>query len=123
MASVMAGGMVPPLAIFVATRLFKNKFSKTDQDAGLTNIVMGLSFVTEGSIPFAAADPIRAIPSFIIGSALTGGLVGAFGIKLLAPRGIFVVFLLSHPIMYLVFIAIGAIVSGVIYGLFRKLLQ
>ncbi|EJF8928208.1 PTS sugar transporter subunit IIA, partial [Enterococcus faecium] len=99
MASVMAGGMVPPLAIFVATRLFKNKFSKTDQDAGLTNIVMGLSFVTEGSIPFAAADPIRAIPSFIIGSALTGGLVGAFGIKLLAPHGgIFVVFLLSHPI-------------------------
>ena len=107
MASVMAGGMVPPLAIFVATRLFKNKFSKTDQDAGLTNIVMGLSFVTEGSIPFAAADPIRAIPSFIIGSALTGGLVGAFGIKLLAPHGgIFVVFLLSHPVMYLVFIAI-----------------
>ncbi|EGP5244693.1 PTS fructose transporter subunit IIC [Enterococcus faecium] len=121
MASVMAGGMVPPLAIFVATRLFKNKFSKTDQDAGLTNIVMGLSFVTEGSIPFAAADPIRAIPSFIIGSALTGGLVGAFGIKLLAPHGgIFVVFLLSHPIMYLVFIAIGAVVSGVIYGLLRK---
>ncbi|OJG82780.1 PTS system, Fru family, IIC component [Enterococcus ratti] len=121
MASVMAGGMVPPLAIFVATRLFKNKFSKTDRDAGLTNIVMGLSFVTEGSIPFAAADPIRAIPSFIIGSALTGGLVGAFGIKLLAPHGgIFVVFLLSHPIMYLVFIAIGAIVSGVIYGLLRK---
>lgn len=121
MASVMAGGMVPPLAIFVATRLFKNKFSKTDQDAGLTNIVMGLSFVTEGSIPFAAADPIRAIPSFIIGSALTGGLVGAFGIKLLAPHGgIFVVFLLSHPIMYLVFIAIGAIVSGVIYGALRK---
>ncbi|WP_062805124.1 PTS fructose transporter subunit IIABC [Enterococcus pernyi] len=121
MASVMAGGMVPPLAIFVSTRLFKNKFSKTDQDAGLTNIVMGLSFVTEGSIPFAAADPIRAIPSFIIGSALTGGLVGAFGIKLLAPHGgIFVVFLLSHPIMYLVFIAIGAIVSGVIYGALRK---
>lgn len=121
MASVMAGGMVPPLAIFVSTRLFKNKFSKTDQDAGLTNIVMGLSFVTEGSIPFVAADPIRAIPSFIIGSALTGGLVGAFGIKLLAPHGgIFVVFLLSHPIMYLVFIAIGAIVSGVIYGALRK---
>ncbi len=75
----------------------------------------------KGSIPFAAADPIRAIPSFIIGSALTGGLVGAFGIKLLAPHGgIFVVFLLSHPIMYLVFIAIGAVVSGVIYGLLRK---
>ena len=121
MASVMAGGMVPPLAIFVATRLFKNKFSKTDQDAGLTNIIMGLSFVTEGSIPFAAADPVRAIPSFIIGSALTGGLVGALGIKLLAPHGgIFVVFLVSQPIMYLVFIAIGAVVSGVIYGLLRK---
>ena len=121
MAAVMAGGMVPPLAIFVATRLFKNKFSKTDQDAGLTNIIMGLSFVTEGSIPFAAADPVRAIPSFIIGSALTGGLVGALGIKLLAPHGgIFVVFLVSQPIMYLVFIAIGAVVSGVIYGLLRK---
>lgn len=121
MASVMAGGMVPPLAIFVATRLFKNKFSKTDQDAGLTNIIMGLSFVTEGSIPFAAADPVRAIPSFIIGSALTGGLVGALGIKLLAPHGgIFVVFLVSQPIMYLGFIAIGALVSGVIYGLLRK---
>ncbi|UQR05061.1 fructose-specific PTS transporter subunit EIIC [Enterococcus durans] len=121
MASVMAGGMVPPLAIFVATRLFKNKFSKTDQDAGLTNIIMGLSFVTEGSIPFAAADPVRAIPSFIIGSALTGCLVGALGIKLLAPHGgIFVVFLVSQPIMYLVFIAIGAVVSGVIYGLLRK---
>ncbi|THE15573.1 PTS fructose transporter subunit IIC [Enterococcus hirae] len=121
MASVMAGGMVPPLAIFVATRLFKNKFSKTDQDAGLTNIVMGLSFVTEGAIPFAAADPVRAIPSFIVGSALTGGLVGAFGIKLLAPHGgIFVVFLLSHPILYLAFIAIGAVISGVIYGALRK---
>ena len=121
MASVMAGGMVPPLAIFVATCLFKNKFSKTDQDAGLTNIIMGLSFVTEGSIPFAAADPIRASPSLIIGSALTGGLVGALGIKLLAPHGgIFVVFLVSQPIMYLVFIAIGAVVSGVIYGLLRK---
>ncbi|OTP24509.1 PTS system fructose-specific transporter subunit IIABC, partial [Enterococcus sp. 5B7_DIV0075] len=72
-------------------------------------------------IPFAAADPVRAIPSFIVGSALTGGLVGAFGIKLLAPHGgIFVVFLLSHPVLYLVFIAIGAVVSGVIYGLLRK---
>jgi PTS system fructose-specific IIC component len=121
MASVMAGGMVPPLAVFVATRLFKNKFSKADQDAGLTNIVMGLSFVTEGSIPFAAADPIRTIPSFIVGSAITGGLVGAFGIKLLAPHGgIFVVFLLSHPILYLLFIAVGALISGVIYGLLKK---
>ncbi|MGM0124075.1 PTS system fructose-specific family, IIABC component [Enterococcus sp. AZ194] len=121
MASVMAGGMVPPLAIFVATRLFKNKFSKEQQDAGLTNIVMGLSFVTEGSIPFAAADPLRAIPSFVVGSAVTGALVGGFGIKLLAPHGgIFVVFLLSHPALYLVFIAVGAVISGIIFGLLKK---
>lgn len=121
MASVMAGGMVPPLAIFVATRLFKNKFTKDQQDAGLTNIVMGLSFVTEGSIPFAAADPLRAIPSFIIGSAITGALVGAKDILLLAPHGgIFVVFLVSNPILYLVFIAIGAIISGIIFGLLKK---
>ena len=85
---------------------------------------MGLSFVTEGSIPFAAADPIRAIPSFIIGSALTGGLVGASESNywLLMAEFLFV-FLLSHPIMYLVFIAIGAVVSGVIYGYLEKLLQ
>jgi PTS system fructose-specific IIC component len=121
MAAVMAGGMVPPLAIFVATRLFKSKFQKSEVDAGLTNIVMGLSFVTEGAIPFAASDPIRVIPSFVVGSALTGGLVGAAGIKLLAPHGgIFVVLLLSNPILYLVFIAIGSIVAGVIYGLIKK---
>ena len=121
MASVMAGGMVPPLAIFVATRLFKNKFTKDQQDAGLTNIVMGLSFVTEGAIPFAAADPLRVIPSFVVGSAFTGALVGAFGIKLLAPHGgIFVVFLLSNPLLYLLFILIGAIISGIVYGLLKK---
>ena len=121
MASVMAAGMVPPLAIFVATRLFKNKFTQQEREAGLTNIVMGLSFVTEGAIPFAAADPLRAIPSFMAGSALAGGLVGAFGIKLLAPHGgIFVVLLLSQPILYLIFILAGAVVSGVIFGLLKK---
>lgn len=121
MAAVMAAGMVPPLAIFVATRLFKNKFTQPEREAGLTNIIMGLSFVTEGAIPFAAADPFRAIPSFMIGSALTGGLVGAFGIKLLAPHGgIFVVLLLSNPLLYLLFIVIGAIVSGVVLGLLKK---
>lgn len=121
MASVMAGGMVPPLAIFVATLLFKNKFTKDQVDAGLTNIIMGLSFVTEGSIPFAAADPLRAIPSFIIGSALTGGLVGGFTIKLMAPHGgIFVVPLIDKPVLYLLFVALGAIVSGVIFGLLKK---
>ncbi|EEV32233.1 PTS system fructose specific IIABC component, partial [Enterococcus gallinarum EG2] len=111
MASVMAGGMVPPLAIFIATVLFKNKFTKDQKEAGLTNIVMGLSFVTEGAIPFAAADPLRAIPSFVIGSALTGALVGAFNIQLMAPHGgIFVVLLLSKPLLFLLFILIGAIV-------------
>ena len=121
MASVMAAGMVPPLAIFVATRLFKNKFTQQEREAGLTNIIMGLSFVTEGAIPFAAADPFRAIPSFMLGSALTGGLVGAFGIKLLAPHGgIFVILLLSNPLLYLLFIVIGAIVSGVVLGLLKK---
>lgn len=121
MAAVMAGGMVPPLAIFVATRLFKNKFTQDQLDAGLTNIVMGLSFVTEGSIPFAASDPLRAIPSFVAGSAVTGALVGALGIKLLAPHGgIFVVFLLSNPLLYLLFILIGSLISGVIFGLLKK---
>lgn len=121
MASVMAAGMVPPLAIFVATRLFKNKFSQQEREAGLTNIIMGLSFVTEGAIPFAAADPLRAIPSFMVGSALTGGLVGAFGIKLLAPHGgIFVILLLSHPLLYLAFILVGAIVSGIVLGLLKN---
>lgn len=121
MASVMAGGMVPPLAVFIATRLFKHKFDQSQQDAGLTNIVMGLSFVTEGAIPFAAADPLRAIPSFMAGSAVTGALVGAFGIKLLAPHGgVFVALLLSNPLLYLLFILIGAIISGVLFGVLKK---
>lgn len=121
MASVMAGGMVPPLAIFIATLIFKNKFTQDQKDAGLTNLVMGLSFVTEGAIPFAAADPLRVIPSFVVGSALAGGLVGGFGIRLLAPHGgIFVALLLSHPILYLAFIAIGAVVSALILGVVKK---
>lgn len=121
MAAVMAGGMVPPLAIFVATRLFKNKFTKQENEAGLTNIIMGLSFVTEGAIPFAAADPLRAIPSFIVGSAVTGGLVGAFGIRLMAPHGgIFVALLLTNPLLYLAFVLLGAIISGILLGLLRK---
>lgn len=121
MAAVMAGGMVPPLAIFVATLLFKNKFEVKDREAGLTNIVMGLSFITEGAIPFAAADPVRAIPSFVVGSALTGGIVGGLGIKLLAPHGgIFVIALTSQPVLYLLAVLIGVVVSGVIYGLLKR---
>ncbi|MFM0621284.1 PTS fructose transporter subunit IIABC [Streptococcus suis] len=121
MAAVMAGGMVPPLAIFVATLLFKNKFTQEERNSGLTNIVMGLSFITEGAIPFGAADPARAIPSFIAGSALAGALVGLSGIQLMAPHGgIFVIALTSNPLLYLAYVAIGAVVSGVLYGALRK---
>lgn len=121
MAAVMAAGMVPPLAVFVATVLFKDKFTQEERDSGLTNIVMGLSFITEGAIPFGAADPARAIPSFIAGSALTGALVGLAGLKLMAPHGgIFVIELTSNPLLYILFVLIGAVVSGILFGLLRK---
>ncbi len=124
MAAVMAAGMVPPLAVFIATLLFKHKFTEEERDSGLTNIVMGLSFITEGAIPFGAADPARAIPSFIVGSALTGALVGLSGIKLMAPHGgIFVIGLANNPILYLVYVLIGAVVSGIIFGYLRKPLK
>ena len=121
MAAVMAAGMVPPLAVFAATLLFKDKFTEEERNSGLTNIVMGLSFITEGAIPFGAADPARAIPSFIVGSALTGALVGMAGIKLMAPHGgIFVIALTSNALLYLLFILIGAVVSGILFGFLRK---
>lgn len=121
MAAVMAAGMVPPLAVFVATVLFKDKLTQEERDSGLTNIVMGLSFITEGAIPFGAADPARAIPSFIAGSALTGALVGLAGLKLMAPHGgIFVIALTSNPLLYILFVLIGAVVSGILFGLLRK---
>ena len=121
MAAGMAAGMVPPLAVFVATVLFKDKFTQEERDSGLTNIVMGLSFITEGAIPFGAADPARAIPSFIAGSALTGALVGLAGLKLMAPHGgIFVIALTSNPLLYILFVLIGAVVSGILFGLLRK---
>ncbi|HFU3946389.1 TPA: fructose-specific PTS transporter subunit EIIC [Streptococcus suis] len=121
MAAVMAGGMVPPLAVFVATLLFKDKFTQEERNSGLTNIVMGLSFITEGAIPFGAADPARAIPSFIAGSALAGALVGLSGIQLMAPHGgIFVIALTSNPLLYLAYVAIGAVVSGVLFGALRQ---
>lgn len=121
MAAVMAAGMVPPLAVFVATVLFKDKFTEEERNSGLTNIIMGLSFITEGAIPFGAADPARAIPSFIVGSALTGALVGLAGLKLMAPHGgIFVIALTSNPLLYILFVLIGAVVSGILFGLLRK---
>ncbi|MGT2910956.1 PTS fructose transporter subunit IIABC [Streptococcus cameli] len=121
MAAVMAGGMVPPLAVFIATLLFKDKFTQEERDSGLTNIIMGLSFITEGAIPFGAADPARAIPSFMAGSALAGALVGLFEIKLMAPHGgIFVFLLTSNWLLYFACILVGAVVSGILFGYLRK---
>jgi len=121
MAAVMAGGMVPPLAVFIATVLFKNKFTKEERESGLTNIIMGLSFITEGAIPFAAADPFRAIPSFVAGSAVAGGLVAFSGLKLMAPHGgIFVIALTNNPLLYLLYVAIGSVVGGILFGLLRN---
>ena len=121
MAAVMAGGMVPPLAIFFSTLLFKNKYSQKDQQAGLTNLVMGASFITEGAIPFAAQDPLRTLPGFVVGSAITGSLVSSLGIKLMAPHGgIFVILLVNKPFLYIGFILLGSLISAVIVGLMRK---
>ncbi|KAB7673147.1 fructose-specific PTS transporter subunit EIIC [Bacillus sp. B1-b2] len=122
MAAIMAGGMVPPLAIALATLLFKNKFSKRDKDAGLTNFIMGLSFITEGAIPFAAADPLRVIPSVAIGAAITGGLTMLFEIGLRAPHGgIFVFGLVDGSAwLYLLAVVIGAVVAAVLLGILKK---
>ena len=121
MAAVMAGGMVPPLAIALATTLFKNRFTESQRRAGITNYVMGLSFITEGAIPFAASDPVRVIPSMVVGSALAGALTMFFDCTLRAPHGgIFVVPTIGNPLMYLVSILIGAIVGAVILSLLKK---
>lgn len=121
MAAVMAAGMVPPLAIFIATRVYKNKFTKVEQDSGLTNLILGLSFITEGAIPFASADPIPMLISFVGGSALTGALVMMLNIKVLAPHGgVFVIMLVSNPLMYLLFILLGSIVGALLIGLLKK---
>ena len=117
MAAVMAAGMVPPLAIFIATRLFPKKFTKDQNQAGFTNLILGLSFITEGAIPFASADPIPMLVSFIGGSAVASALVMALNIKVLAPHGgIFVIMLVSSPILYLGAILAGSIVSAALIG-------
>jgi fructose PTS system EIIBC or EIIC component len=122
MAAVMAAGMVPPLGIAFATLLFRNKFSKQERDAGKANLIMGASFITEGAIPFAAADPIRVIPSIMAGSAVAGALSMMFGIGLRAPHGgFFVVFLVEGSwILYLLAIIIGAVVSALLIGFLKK---
>ncbi|MDY3296265.1 fructose-specific PTS transporter subunit EIIC [Selenomonas sp.] len=124
MAAVMAGGMVPPLAIALSTTFFKNRYTESEQKAGITNYVMGLSFITEGAIPFAAADPVRVIPSLIVGSATAGALSMAFDCTLRAPHGgIFVVPTIGNPAMYLLAIVIGAIVGCAILSVLKKPLQ
>ena len=121
MAAVMVGGMVPPLAIALATMFFKNKFTEEERKAGPTNIVMGLSFISEGAIPFAASDPLRVLPSCIIGSAVAGALSMAFNCTLMAPHGgIFVFLTIGHPLLYLISLAVGSVVGCVILGLLKK---
>lgn len=122
MAAIMAAGMVPPLAIAIATTLFKKKFSKADQEAGKVNYIMGLSFITEGAIPFAAADPIRVIPSLMVGSAITGALSMLFEIGLRAPHGgVFVIPLVDgNWLLYLLAVIVGSIVSALLLGLLKK---
>ena len=121
MAAVMAGGMVPPLAIALCTTFFKKKFTEKERQSGVVNYVMGLSFITEGAIPFAAQDPLRVIPSCLAGAAVAGGLSMAFGCTLRAPHGgLFVLPTIGNPVMYLAAVVIGAVVGCVILGILKK---
>ena len=121
MAAVMIGGMVPPCAIALATLLFKKKFTKEERESGPVNFIMGLAFITEGAIPFAASDPIHVLPSCIIGAAVSGALSMAFGCTLMAPHGgIFVFPVVDHALMYLVSLVIGTIVGAVLLGILKK---
>ena len=121
MAAVMIGGMVPPCAIALATFLFKNKFTKEERESGPMNFIMGLAFITEGAIPYAAADPLHVLPSCIIGSGLAGALSMAFGCTLMAPHGgIFVVPVMGNAVMYLLALVIGTVVSAVLLGVLKK---
>ena len=121
MAAVMIGGMTPPCAIALATLLFKDKFTKEERDAGPTNFIMGLAFITEGAIPFAASDPLRVLPSCIVGSAVAGAISMAFDCTLMAPHGgIFVVPVVGNAVMYLVALVAGTVISAVLLGLLKK---
>ena len=121
MAAVMIGGMVPPIAIAIASLLFKNKFTEQERKAGPTNFVMGLSFITEGAIPFAAADPLHVIPACVVGAGVAGGLSAAFNCTLMAPHGgIFVFPVVGHAAMYLVALVVGSIISALLLGVLKK---
>ncbi|MDE7059495.1 MAG: PTS fructose transporter subunit IIC, partial [Lachnospiraceae bacterium] len=121
MAAVMIGGMVPPCAIALATLLFKNKFTKEERESGPVNFIMGLAFITEGAIPFAASDPLHVLPSCMIGSAVAGALSMAFNCTLMAPHGgIFVVPVVGNALMYLLALIVGTIVGAVLLGVLKK---
>jgi PTS system fructose-specific IIC component len=121
MAAVMAGGMIPPLAIGIATLIFKNKFTDIEQKSGLSNILLGLSFITEGAIPFAAADPMRVISSSIVGSAIAGGLTQLWAVSIPAPHGgLFVITLANRPLMFLLALLIGTAVSALMLGFWKQ---
>ncbi len=120
MAAVMVGGMVPPLAIALATTFFPNKFNEIQKQSGLTNFIMGISFITEGAIPFAAADPMRIIGSSVLGSAIAGGLTQLWNVAIPAPHGgLFVVTLADHPLMFVLALIIGSVIAGVVLGLWK----
>ena len=124
MASVMIGGMTPPCAIALATMLFKNKFTREEREAGPTNFIMGLAFITEGAIPYAASDPIHVLPACIAGSAAAGAMSMLFGCTLMAPHGgIFVFPVVGNSLMYLVSLLAGTAVSTVLLGVLKKEVQ
>ena len=124
MAAVMAGGMVPPLALALAVFAFRDKFSEKERQSGVANLIMGACFITEGAIPFAAADPLRVLPACIIGSAVAGGLSMFFGCGLRAPHGgIFVLPVISHPFGFLAAVILGALVGMLLLGVLRKRIE
>ena len=121
MAAVMAGGMVPPLAVALLATFFPKKIARKDKQAAFVNYIMGLSFISEGAIPFASADPLRTIPAFVAGSAVTGALSMAFSCTLRAPHGgIFVIATIGHPLLYLLAIAIGSLVSMAVMAMLKN---
>ena len=124
MASVMIGGMVPPIAIALATTFFKNRFTKSEQQTSITNYIMGLSFITEGAIPFAASDPLHVIPCTLVGAGVAGFLSALFGCTLMAPHGgIFVFATVGNPLMYIVSWAVGSVITALLLGVIKKDVQ
>ena len=121
MASVMVGGMVPPVAIALSTTFFKNRWTPADRKAGVVNYIMGLSFITEGAIPYAAADPGRVLPSCIVGSAIAGAISAGFGCTSPAPHGgAWVIAVIGNPVMYLVALVVGAVVAALVLSFLKK---